>query len=87
MAKKSSTIHVEGFVWDEIENIQKSQGISSRNTAIEYLVAEYRGLKKQTGNTEITNKEDENHKVDENKPSTDLLASRLKQMENDMMED
>ena len=59
MAKKSSTIHVEDFVWDEIENIQKSQGISSRNTAIEYLVAEYRGLKGQSGKSEIT--------VDDNK--------------------
>lgn len=56
MAKKSSTIHVESFVWDEIDNIQKEQGISSRNTAIEYLVAEYRGLKNQSvkPNTVIT---------------------------------
>ena len=65
MAKKSSTIHVEDFVWDEIENIQKSQGISSRNTAIEYLVAEYRGLKGQSGKSEIT--VDDNKKFVENR--------------------
>ena len=82
MAKKSSTIHVEDFVWDEIENIRKSQGISSRNTAIEYLVAEYRGLKGQSGKSEIT--------VDDNKKfvekQIDPLTKKLDELEDDMPE-
>ena len=82
MAKKSSTIHVEDFVWDEIENIQKSQVISSRNTAIEYLVAEYRGLKGQSGKSEIT--------VDDNKKfvekQIDPLTKKLDELEDDMPE-
>ena len=82
MAKKSSTIHVEDFVWDEIENIQKSQGISSRNTAIEYLVAEYRGLKGQSGKSEIT--------VDDNKKfvekQIDPLTKKLDELEDDRPE-
>ena len=82
MAKKSSTIHVEDFVWDEIENIPKSQGISSRNTAIEYLVAEYRGLKGQSGKSEIT--------VDDNKKfvekQIDPLTKKLDELEDDMPE-
>nr|DAS56370.1 MAG TPA: hypothetical protein [Bacteriophage sp.] len=84
MAKKSSTIHVEEFVWKEIENIQKNQNITSRNTAIEYLVAEYRGLKKQAGKLE--------HIVDDNKgcvekqveKTIDPLAKKLNIMEDDM---
>ena len=84
MAKKSSTIHVEEFVWKEIENTQKNQNITSRNTAIEYLVAEYRGLKKQAGKLEPI--------VDDNKgcvekqveKTIDPLAKKLNIMEDDM---
>lgn len=84
LAKKSSTIHVEEFVWKEIENIQKNQNITSRNTAIEYLVAEYRGLKKQAGKLEPI--------VDDNKgcvekqveKTIDPLAKKLNIMEDDM---
>lgn len=86
MSKKSSTIHVEDFVWDEIENIQRSQGISSRNTAIEYLVAEYRGLKRQSGKPVIIvddNKEDIEKKVEK---QTDLLTQKLDKLEDDMPE-
>ena len=79
MAKKSSTIHVEEFVWKEIENIQKNQNITSRNTAIEYL-----GLKKQAGKLEPI--------VDDNKgcvekqveKTIDPLAKKLNIMEDDM---
>lgn len=82
MAKKSSTIHVENFVWDEIENIQKNQGISSRNTAIEYLVAEYRGLKMQSGKSDIVVDEVK----EENKKQVDPLIDKLQQQEDDMPE-
>ena len=84
MAKKSSTIHVENFVWDEIENIQKSQGISSRNTAIEHLVAEYRGLKMQSGKSDIIitdNKEEVEETV---KKEPDVLSQRLQESEDNM---
>jgi hypothetical protein len=84
LAKKSSTIHVENFVWDEIENIQKSQGISSRNTAIEYLVAEYRGLKMQSGKSDIIitdNKEEVEETV---KKEPDVLSQRLQESEDNM---
>lgn len=85
MSKKSSTIHVEDFVWDEIENIQRSQGISSRNTAIEYLVAEYRGLKRQSGKPVIIvdDKGDVEKKVEK---QTDPLAQKLDKLEDDMPE-
>ncbi|MDY3960153.1 hypothetical protein [Romboutsia timonensis] len=82
MAKKSSTIHVEDFVWDEIENIQKSQGISSRNTAIEYLVAEYRGLKRQPVKDDIIATDNK----EEVEIQTDKLLKKLNQMEDDMLE-
>lgn len=84
MAKKSSTIHVEEFVWKEIENIQKNQNITSRNTAIEYLVAEYRGLKKQAGKLEPIvddNKECVEKQVEK---TIDPLAKKLNIMEDDM---
>lgn len=85
MSKKSSTIHVEDFVWDEIENIQRSQGISSRNTAIEYLVAEYRGLKRQSGKPVIIvdDKGDVEKKVEK---QTDPLTQKLDKLEDDMPE-
>ncbi|WP_286149588.1 MULTISPECIES: hypothetical protein [Bacillota] len=85
MSKKSSTIHVEDFVWDEIENIQRSQGISSRNTAIEYLVAEYRGLKRQSSKPVIIvdDKGDVEKKVEK---QTDPLTQKLDKLEDDMPE-
>lgn len=82
MAKKSSTIHVEEFVWKEIENIQQSQDITSRNTAIEYLVAEYRGLKMQSGKSDIVVTEVK----EEAKKQVDPLIDKLQQQEDDMPE-
>ena len=67
-----------------MERDREHQNITSRNTAIEYLVAEYRGLKKQAGKLE--------HIVDDNKgcvekqveKTIDPLAKKLNIMEDDM---
>ena len=45
MAKKSSTIHIESCFWDLIDNYQKVNDMSSRNTAIECILSEYKALK------------------------------------------
>ena len=84
MAKKSSTIHVEEFVWKEIENIQKNQNITSRNTAIEYLVAEYRGLKKQAGKLEPIVDDNKGGVEKQVEKTIDPLAKKLNIMEDDM---
>ena len=84
MAKKSSTIHVEEFVWKEIENIQKNQNITSRNTAIEYLVAEYRGLKKQSGKLEAIVYDNKGSVEKQVEKTIDPLAKKLNIMEDDM---
>lgn len=84
MAKKSSTIHVEEFVWKEIENIQKNQNITSRNTAIEYLVAEYRGLKKQSGKLEAIVYDNKGSVEKQVEKTIDPLAKKLNTMEDDM---
>lgn len=88
MAKRPSTIHVENFVWNEIERIQKEQDITSRNTAIEYLVAEYRGLKLQLGKSNIVIDVNENFeketKIEENSKKKDDFDVALKNLEDGM---
>lgn len=88
MAKKSSTIHVEEFVWKEIERVQNEYGISSRNTAIEYLIAEYKSLKGQSGKVETVAAPEEvkqEVKVEEVKPNVkDAFDNALDNLEDGM---
>lgn len=44
MAKKSSTVHLSEKVWEEIEEYQNQNGLSSRNDAIEQMFVERRLL-------------------------------------------
>lgn len=44
MAKKSSTINAEEFVWKMIDDYMKENNIASRNTAIECIFSEYKIL-------------------------------------------
>lgn len=46
MAKKSSTVHLPEKVWEEIEEYQNQNGLSSRNDAIEQMFVERRLLLK-----------------------------------------
>lgn len=46
MAKKSSTINAEEFVWKMIDDYMKENNIASRNTAIECIFSEYKILSK-----------------------------------------
>lgn len=55
--KKSSTIHVEGKVWDEIDEYMKENNITSRNTAIEWMFVERRLLLKLSNNLISNNQE------------------------------
>lgn len=84
MAKKSSTIHVEEFVWKEVERIQKEQGISSRNTAFEYIIAKFKAYEEKSGRIEpiITNKSE--HIVENEVKQVDELIVKLQQQEDDM---
>lgn len=81
MAKKSSTIHVENFVWECFEKYQEDNGITSRNTAIECLIAEYKALK-GTGN--VVRHIEQTKSVEKDKPKHNPIADRIKQMEDDM---
>ena len=80
MAKKSSTIHIENCFWDLIDNYQKANNMSSRNTAIECILSEYKALKETK---EII--KDNTHITTENKTSKeDPMVAKLKQMQDDM---
>ena len=80
MAKKSSTIHIESCFWDLIDNYQKVNNMSSRNTAIECILSEYKALK---GTKEII--KDNTHTTTENKTSKeDPMVAKLKQIQDDM---
>lgn len=86
MAKKSSTIHVEGFVWKCIEEYQALNDITSRNTAIECMISEYKALK------ELSIKSSEIEHIEINKEPTEIeeprkenpMYSKLQSMEDDM---
>lgn len=81
MAKKSSTIHIEQCFWDLIESYQNENKMSSRNTAIECILSEYKALKGiSVRPSEIIK---DKGKKDEEK---DLMTQRLEQMEDDMQE-
>lgn len=58
MAKKSSTVHLSEKVWEEIEEYQKQNGLSSRNDAIEHMFVERRLLLKLSINNTIPKKEE-----------------------------
>lgn len=85
MAKKSSTIHIENCFWDLIDAYQKENNMSSRNTAIECILSEYKALKRVGTNgvsiTSTTNIPKAEHKESEkNNP----MYGKLRDMENDM---
>lgn len=86
MAKKTSSVHIESTLWDYIDEYQKKNGISSRNTAIEWMLVEHRGncstsSKKDAMVEENSKKDTVNHNIEPRE--TDIL---LEQMENDMKE-
>lgn len=58
MAKKSSTVHLSEKVWEEIEEYQKQNGLSSRNDAIEHMFVERRLLLKLSINNTIPKQEE-----------------------------
>lgn len=45
MAKKTSSVHIEEYFWNLIEEYQNSKGIQSRNTALENILTEWNILK------------------------------------------
>lgn len=87
MAKKSSTIHVEGFVWKYIAEYQQLNDITSRNTAIECIMAEYKALKglniKPTVQDTIEVVKEEPKATEEPKKENPMF-SKLQSMEDDM---
>lgn len=58
MAKKSSTVHLSEKVWEEIEEYQNQNGLSSRNDAIEQMFVERRLLLKLSINNSIPKHEE-----------------------------
>ena len=86
MAKKSSTIHVEDFVWKCFEKYQEENDITSRNTAIECIIAEYKALK-SIGSNPIQNNNNIVKTIDkEDKKEENMMFAKLKQMEDDMLD-
>ena len=87
MAKKSSTIHIENCFWDLIDSYKKENNMSSRNTAIECILSEYKALKE---NKQII-KDSSNMNFEKNEtkkeiPEKNPIAAKLKQMEDDMQD-
>ncbi|MGX4601712.1 hypothetical protein [Faecalimicrobium sp. JNUCC 81] len=81
MAKKSSTIHIEECFWKLIDKYQTDNKITSRNSAIEYILTEYKALQgiKLSSEFELeTNLQEDN--------VNDPMIERLKQIESDMMD-
>lgn len=81
MAKRSSTIHIEECFWELIDNYQLKHKISSRNTAIECLLSEYRAFK------EISFKQVEENTLTEstNSEEKNIMLEKIRQMEDDML--
>ena len=87
MAKKSSTIHIENCFWDLIDSYKKENNMSSRNTAIECILSEYKALKE---NKQII-KDSSNMNIEKNETKKEIskknpIAAKLKQMEDDMQD-
>ena len=80
MAKKSSTIHIENCFWDLIDEYKNENNMSSRNTAIECILSEYKALK---GIKQVA-KVDRDTNVNEDKQKNDEIVEKIMQMENDM---
>ena len=80
MAKKSSTIHIENCFWDLIDEYKNENNMSSRNTAIECILSEYKALK---GTRQIL-KVDKDITKNEKKQDNSELFKKIKQMEDDM---
>lgn len=54
MAKKSSTVYLEGMFWDMITDYQSDKGLSSRNDALQLILQEWSILRKiDLGNINI----------------------------------
>lgn len=80
MAKKSSTIHIENCFWDLIDEYKNENNMSSRNTAIECILSEYKALK---GTRQIL-KVDKDITTNEKKQDHSKIFEKIKQMEDDM---
>lgn len=90
MPKKSSTIHIEESFWDLIDDYQTKYKMSSRNTAIECILSEYRCLKNLTLaplEQISSDKSAINTEKDENKKEDNPMFEKLQQIEDDMIED
>ena len=79
MAKKSSTIHIENCFWDLIDDYKKDNGMSSRNTAIECILSEYKALK---GAKQVI--KDNKNIVEKESSEDNPMSDKLKQMDDDM---
>lgn len=63
--KKSSSFYLEEDIFDEIEKYQSDKNISSRNTALERIILEWKNLQEENkllkqclgNNSNMTNKE------------------------------
>lgn len=79
MAKKSSTIHIENCFWKLIDDFQYENDMSSRNTAIECILSEYKALKSFCKPAKL-----ENIEVIDKEKDKDLMTNRLDDLENGM---
>lgn len=87
MAKKSSTIHIENCFWDLIDEYKNENNMSSRNTAIECILSEYRALKGTKTISKDDIEVDTNVDTNEEKnKETNPMFQKLKQMEDDMLD-
>lgn len=84
MAKKSSTIHIENCFWDLIDDYKKTHDMSSRNTAIECILSEYKALK-SLKSPFLSESENSKYEVQTNiQKRNDEMYNKIKQMEDDM---
>ena len=65
MARKSSSVHLEGRTWDIIDRFKKQEGLSSRNIALELIIDRWsRGDIAPKHITEPTEKAETSSKVE-----------------------